>query len=157
LRGIGKFITEEGTPEPTGPFVIAVTGNGNVAKGALYVLDNLPIKYIGVDQLHNLATDPSRQKRRLSDGSIMILIPVVDPDRRYVYVLHVKHEDYLRDKTGKPFNRETYYSHPERFESTFADEVCPSAAVLAILTPSRLRRISASLSMAPVGGQASLA
>ena len=157
MRGIGEFIAEEGTPEPTGPFVIAVTGNGNVAKGALYVLGNLPIKHISIDQLHNLATDPSRQTGRLSDGSTIILIPVVDPDRRYVYLLHVKHRDYLRDKTGKPFDRETYYSHPERFESTFADEVCPCTGVLAILTPSRLRRTSASLSMAPVGGQVSLA
>ena len=68
LRDIGKFIAEEGTPEPTGPFIIAVTGNGNVAKGALHVLDNLPIKRITVNQLHDLATDPSRQKRHLSDS-----------------------------------------------------------------------------------------
>jgi len=68
LRGIGKLIAEEGTPEPTGPFIIAVTGNGNVAKGALHVLDHLPIKHITINQLHNLATDPSRQKPLLSDG-----------------------------------------------------------------------------------------
>ena len=137
--------------------MIAVTGNGNVAKGALHVLDHLPVKRVTIDQLHKLATDPSKQTRRLSDGTIVILIPVIDPDRRYVYLLHVKHQDYLRDKTGKPFDRETYYSHPERFESTFADEVCPSTGALAILTPSRLRRTSAFSSMAPVGGQASLA
>ena len=125
-----------------------------MANGALHVLDNLPIKRITIDQLHNLATDPSKQMRRLS---VVILIPAVDPDRRYIYLLHVKHQDYLRDKTGQPFDRETYYSHPERFESTFADEVCPSTAVLAILTPSRSRHTSASSSMAPVGGQASLA
>ena len=134
-----------------------MTGNGNVAKGALHVLDNLPIRRITVDQLHNLATDPSKQMCCLSDGTVVILIPIVDPDRRYVYLLHVRHQDYLRDKTGKPFDRETYYSQPERFESTFANEVCPSTGVLAILTPSRLRRTSASSSMAPVGGRASLA
>jgi alpha-aminoadipic semialdehyde synthase len=123
LRRIGEFIAEEGTPEPTGPFIIAVTGNGNVAKGALHVLNNLPVRHISIGELHNLAIDPSGQPCYLQTA--VVLISVVDPDRRHVYLLHVRHQDYLRDKTGKPFHRETYYNRPDQFESTFAEEVRP--------------------------------
>jgi len=43
LRAVGENIANYGTPKSLGPFVIGLTGTGNVAQGALSILSELPI------------------------------------------------------------------------------------------------------------------
>ncbi|KAF8752986.1 Saccharopine dehydrogenase C-terminal domain [Rhizoctonia solani] len=53
LRRVGKHISNAGTSPALGPFVIAVTGNGNVARGALDMLKELPVVYVKPKDLPN--------------------------------------------------------------------------------------------------------
>ncbi|GJJ14359.1 hypothetical protein Clacol_008623 [Clathrus columnatus] len=68
LRQVGTFISEHGTPIATGPFVIALTGNGNVAKGALSLLNELPHTQVAVEDLPSLVSSPENYLVP-SDGS----------------------------------------------------------------------------------------
>ena len=48
-----------------------------------------------------------------------------DTDTRRIYACHLELQDYLVHRDGKEFSREDYRQHPERFESTFHEKVCP--------------------------------
>lgn len=60
LRHIGSIISQKGTPRATGPYIVALTGNGNVSQGALSLLQELPIKMITLDALEGLATSTGK-------------------------------------------------------------------------------------------------
>ncbi|KAG8832376.1 hypothetical protein FRC17_001423 [Serendipita sp. 399] len=111
LRDIGSIIKEFGTPPATGPYIIALTGNGNVSQGALNLLHELPLKHMPAKDLKALATNP-------------------DTPRSVVYLVHVKPEDYLIDVRGRPYDRSTYYSKPELFNSLFYERVAPYISLL---------------------------
>ena len=49
----------DGTPTTLGPFVVCVTGNGNVTHGVLDMLKELPIESVRVEDLPALVNDPS--------------------------------------------------------------------------------------------------
>jgi alpha-aminoadipic semialdehyde synthase len=80
LKAIGKLIAEHGTPEPLGPFVIGVTGSGNVSKGCLDMLKELPLNYVSVDQLEALVKNPGAHKSPLFKARILtcVQIPTVE-------------------------------------------------------------------------------
>ena len=60
LRNIGDIISQHGSPKETGPYIVALTGNGNVSQGALNLLKELPIKQVLVKDLEKLATSPGQ-------------------------------------------------------------------------------------------------
>lgn len=65
---VGRSIREHGLPEPLQPLVVGITGGGNVARGALEVLDRLPVVEVAPDELPELfAPDahPERSARTL--------------------------------------------------------------------------------------------
>lgn len=111
MRRIGSIISERGMPEATGPCIIALTGNGNVSQGALSLLQELPIKQIEARDLAKVATSPNTP-------------------RNFVYLIHVKPEDYLVDIRGDPYNRSTYYSRPELYVSLFYQRIAPYISLL---------------------------
>ena len=49
----------DGTAKALGPFVLCVTGNGNVTHGVLDMLKELPIERVRVEDLPALVRDPS--------------------------------------------------------------------------------------------------
>src|SRR4051812_33653969 len=55
----------------------------------------------------------------LSNGSDIC----IDTSRKFVYLVHVKPEDYLVDIRGGPYSRAGYYSQPEMFNSLFYQRV----------------------------------
>lgn len=59
LRDVGAQITSTGTPKALGPFIIGVTGTGNVANGCLAALSELPLQHVHVKDLARLVEDPN--------------------------------------------------------------------------------------------------
>ncbi|KDQ17415.1 hypothetical protein BOTBODRAFT_105760 [Botryobasidium botryosum FD-172 SS1] len=111
LRSIAEKIGKNGMPRATGPYIIAVTGNGNVATGALDLLSELPVSYITAAELPELVANK-------------------DADLRKIYVLHVPPSAYLFRKDGGEFDRQTYYSQPAEFESRFHELIAPYISLL---------------------------
>jgi len=46
-----------------------------------------------------------------------------DTSRKIIYLVHLKPEDYLVDVRGHRYDRSTYYSRPEMFNSVFYQRV----------------------------------
>ncbi|KAF8646029.1 hypothetical protein AX16_007454 [Volvariella volvacea WC 439] len=106
FRDIGKQIASEGTPPALGPFVIGLTGNGNVAQGCLSMLEELPIQRVRVQDLHGLVTNK-------------------DTDLRKIYLVHAQPEDYFVGTDGRKYDRSDYYKTPQKYRSTFAENIAP--------------------------------
>ncbi|KAK2465033.1 hypothetical protein APHAL10511_003109 [Amanita phalloides] len=106
LREIGAKIIAQGTPKPLGPFLIGLTGNGNVAQGSLSILSELPIQLVSVNDLDTLVRDPSTSLHK-------------------IYLVHAKPEDYLVRSDGKQYDRESYYASPNLYHSVFCEKVAP--------------------------------
>ncbi|KAH7333929.1 Saccharopine dehydrogenase-domain-containing protein [Rhizoctonia solani] len=111
LRRVGKHISSAGTSPALGPFVVAVTGNGNVAQGALDMLKELPVVYIKPKDLSSLVSNP-------------------ETDLRKVYVVHLPPSEYIRGANNEPYDREAYHADPSKWKSIFADEVAPYTSLL---------------------------
>lgn len=97
----GEEVMAHGLPEGFGPLLFAVTGDGNVAQGALEIMDLLPVDKIPADQL---AEDNSREQ-------------LIDP--RKIYLVNLIPADYMVHKEGKAFVLEDYIAHPDAYVSRF--------------------------------------
>ncbi|KAJ7596298.1 Saccharopine dehydrogenase-domain-containing protein [Mycena floridula] len=108
LRSIGTRIASEGTPKKLGPFIIGLTGTGNVAEGCLSILQELPIVKVAVADLSKLIADP-------------------DTDRTKIYLVHALPSDYFvrTDSPAAPYNRDHYYANPHLYESIFCENIAP--------------------------------
>ncbi|KAJ1303925.1 hypothetical protein OPQ81_008336 [Rhizoctonia solani] len=111
LRQVGKYISIAGTSPALGPFVVAVTGNGNVAQGALDMLKELPVVYVKPKDLPLLVSSP-------------------ETDLRKVYAVHLPPSEYIRGINNEPYDREAYHTDPSKWKSIFADEVAPYTSLL---------------------------
>ncbi|KAF9446416.1 hypothetical protein P691DRAFT_783738 [Macrolepiota fuliginosa MF-IS2] len=111
LREVGLWIATQGTPKALGPVVICVTGTGNVARGSLSMLDELPLKKISARELEQLVRSE-------------------DFDSTKVYLVHAKPEDYFVRKDGKAFDRQDYYANPAEWESVFGERIMPYVTLL---------------------------
>ncbi|KAL0068301.1 hypothetical protein AAF712_004688 [Marasmius tenuissimus] len=112
LRKIGEQIAADGTPKALGPFVIGLTGTGNVAEGCISMLQELPLEYIQSGDLHRLVTDPNTSLKK-------------------IYIVHAKPEDYFyRKGSSAPYSKEDYYSHPEEYASSFGGKIAPYLTLL---------------------------
>ncbi|KAJ7459741.1 Saccharopine dehydrogenase-domain-containing protein [Mycena latifolia] len=106
LKEIGQRIASEGTPKKLGPFIIGLTGTGNVSNGCLSMLEELPIERISVKNLGGLVSQQA-------------------PNLRKIYLVHAKPQDYLRRLDGNAYDREHYYEHPQTYRSTFSTDIAP--------------------------------
>ncbi|KAG8700622.1 hypothetical protein FRC08_004601 [Ceratobasidium sp. 394] len=112
LRRVGKHIASTGTSPALGPFVVAVTGNGNVAQGALEMLKELPVVYVKPKDLPALVSNS-------------------ETDLRKIYVVHLPPSAYIRGRANnEPYDREAYYEDPSAWKSVFADEIAPYTSLL---------------------------
>ncbi|KAG6841649.1 hypothetical protein C0991_008634 [Blastosporella zonata] len=96
LKTIAERIKQGGIPPVLGPFVIGLTGNGNVTQGCLDILAELPIQKVEVSELQSL-----------------------------IYVVHAMPKDYLVRLDGQPYERSDYYERPQSYRSTFCETVAP--------------------------------
>lgn len=101
LAVIGDRISKKGIDKRLSPFIIGITGHGNVSKGVNEALEPLhPI------EIHPRDIERFRQHQRHI--------------RNRVYKIVFYREEKLRSKSGRGFYFEEYLSHPERFESNMA-------------------------------------
>jgi len=112
LSLVGQEIAKVGFPQEIRPFVIGITGYGNVSQGVQELLHLLPCQEI----LPETLLDPSFSDK--TDGKI-------------VYFVVFKEEDLVRKRNGsyEEFDLYHYYQHPEDYESRFFDYL-PKLSVL---------------------------
>ncbi len=109
IRRSGEAIASSGPGEGAGPLIFAVTGDGNVAQGALEILDLLPVTELAPGELRDL------DRSRLDPGAI--------------YKVNLIPADYMVHKKGKKFSLQDYIAFPDHYESRF-EEFLPNINVL---------------------------
>ncbi len=105
-------ILENGLPEEIKPFIIGVTGYGNVSKGAQEIVDLLPVTTISADDL----------RRGLEH---------LPPSRTGMYKVVFEEKDMFQPKDpAKPFDLEDYFKNPHQYKGIFA-QTAPMLSVMA--------------------------
>ncbi|KAF8674597.1 Saccharopine dehydrogenase C-terminal domain [Rhizoctonia solani] len=146
LRRVGKHISNAGTSPALGPFVIAVTGNGNVARGALDMLKELPVVYVKPKDLPKLVANPETDLRKVFNYEPLCSLSTDDVCASdltaklsafgtcglpgLVYAVHLPPSEYIRGINNEPYDREAYHTDPSKWKSIFADEVAPYTSLL---------------------------
>ncbi len=105
LGAIAHRIRTDRLPAAMRPFVLGITGYGNVSQGAQHVLDWLPIQEIAPEDLPAL---------RAADDH--------PGDRIYKVVFREEHMVEPVEE-GAPFQLMEYFQHPERYRSVFERHV----------------------------------
>ncbi len=102
VRLAGQRILEKGVPPPLAPLLVAVVGYGNVGRGAMEILDDLPVRWIDPTQVPEVASDPAA-------------------DRHVIFAALFKEQHIVRPRlVGSRFDLQEYYTHPDRYEPCFA-------------------------------------
>jgi alpha-aminoadipic semialdehyde synthase len=98
VRKAGEAVRTHGLPEALAPLVCGFAGYGNVSVGAQEIFDLLPAREVSPDALPGPG-----------EGSRHEVIKVVFREEHLV----------APRETGKPFELQEYYAHPDRFEPRF--------------------------------------
>eukprot|EP01103_Thecamoeba_quadrilineata_P005672 TRINITY_DN15441_c0_g1_i1.p1 TRINITY_DN15441_c0_g1~~TRINITY_DN15441_c0_g1_i1.p1 ORF type:complete len:923 (-),score=158.70 TRINITY_DN15441_c0_g1_i1:152-2920(-) len=112
VEELGKLITLQGIPQALCPLVFVFTGTGAVSSGAQEIFQLLPHKWVKPNQLRDLVYSGNWENNVLY-GTIASSDSIVAPN----------------DPSQK-FSRIDYYKHPEKYHSTFADNIAPYASVI---------------------------
>jgi alpha-aminoadipic semialdehyde synthase len=111
LADIGQKIRRDGFPPDLSPFTVGILGYGNVSTGAQQIFDCLPTERIAADALNAFVSGERG-------------------NRHTVYVTVFKERDLVKPKAaGEAFDLQTYFDHPERYESRF-ERFLPSLTLL---------------------------
>ena len=98
LAEVGHRIRHTGFVKELAPFIIGITGHGNVSRGAQEILDLLrPVE--------------------IHPGNMPEFIEHQRKQRHRVYKIVFLREEKFRSKSGKGFYFEEYLKHPKKFES----------------------------------------
>ncbi|HNY03977.1 MAG TPA: bifunctional lysine ketoglutarate reductase /saccharopine dehydrogenase family protein, partial [Bacteroidales bacterium] len=100
ISAVGQLIAENGVSNGLRPFVVGITGYGNVAQGAQEILGLLPVKEISPAKLLDLS-----RRKKLPDNLI--------------YKVIFKEEDLFEHNSGEPFDLQDYYTNPDQYRSKF--------------------------------------
>jgi alanine dehydrogenase len=95
---ISRKIRAKGFPEDLSPFIVGITGHGNVSRGAQEVLDLLNPVEIHPRDMKTFITHQKKQRHR-------------------VYKIVFLREEKFRSKEGRGFYFEDYLRNPKQFES----------------------------------------
>ncbi len=99
---IGREIEAKGLPKAILPLVIGFTGYGNVSRGAQEIFDLLPHKVVNPEDLAKVKTP--------------------EENTLYKTVFHEEHTVRPKDPSAT-FDQTEFFSHPERYCSTFRSHV----------------------------------
>jgi len=100
MQKVGDSIRTQGFPLSLTPFIVGITGYGNVSRGVQEMLDLLPIQEVTPTDLPLLCENPSSH---------------------CVYKVIFKEQDLMQHRTpSQPFNLDEYYTHPENYRSIFS-------------------------------------
>ena len=111
LKKIAEKIKTGGLPNTGKPWVIAITGNGTVSKGAQEIIDLLAVEEVNPVQF--------RQMQRAKSFDLSTLYKVVIDCDNFVKPINAK----------DTFGWEDYFSHPQKYKANFAD-ILPDITVL---------------------------
>lgn len=112
LIEVGRIIADEGFPPEISPVTIGVAGYGNVAKGALEIIADLPHHHVSPEELTQLADSAT------------------SASRHGLYVSTFKEQDLVQHSDPlKPFDLQHYYDHPQEYHSRF-EPFLPHLSVL---------------------------
>ncbi|MFC1516976.1 hypothetical protein ACFL5G_00305 [Candidatus Margulisiibacteriota bacterium] len=98
LRKISKTIRTRGVPKEIAPLLVGITGHGNVAKGALEMLEILSPQEIHPQDINHYV-----QKHKKNN--------------KQVYTIVLKKTEKLRTKDGSPYVHKKYLKYPEKYKS----------------------------------------
>jgi len=104
MASVGRLIATYGIPYSVRPFVIGLTGNGNVSRGAQEMLDLLPVIDVRPEELSQL-------KKRKDSGNVIYKVVFEEKDL------------YEPIEPGTPFSLRDYYDNPQRYRSKFGDHI----------------------------------
>lgn len=100
MQQVGEEIRTQGLPAQLSPFIVGITGYGNVSRGVQEILDILPIQEVTPTDLPMLSSHASSH---------------------CVYKVIFKEEDLMQHRSPhQPFNLDEYYTHPENYRSVFS-------------------------------------
>jgi alpha-aminoadipic semialdehyde synthase len=109
FTSVGKEIKTKGLPQILTPLIIGFAGYGHVSMGAQEILDMLPVKEIKPDELDSIVKNPSN---------------------KVIYKVVFKEEHMVQPViSGKKFDLNEYYNHPEKYSPTF-EHYIPSLSIL---------------------------
>jgi len=109
FKEVGKEIEEKGLPKSITPFIVGLSGYGNVSLGAQKILDFLPIKTINPNEIESVYKNPLNKT---------------------IYKVVFKEEHIVQPISPiKKFNLQDYYTYPENYHSVF-EEYVPYLSIL---------------------------
>jgi alanine dehydrogenase len=115
VRGVGARIAADGLPAELCPFVIGITGYGNVSLGAQEVVDALGAVALSPEQLDALHAGGG------GGGVAPASSRHAGDDRHTVHKVVFAEGDFVaRRDASKPFALDEYFRQPELYEGTFA-------------------------------------
>lgn len=118
---VGEEIATLGLPFGISPVVFVFTGTGNVSQGAQEIFKLLPHTFVDACNLSEVVEQ---------DGS---LAKHTQTTKRVfqVYGCVVTCEDMVAPKdSGRNFDKEDYYEHPEHYIPVFHEKIAPYASVI---------------------------
>jgi saccharopine dehydrogenase (NAD+, L-lysine-forming) len=111
VRAAGERIKAEGLPREITPLIIGVAGYGNVGRGILELLTDLPTVEIEPGEVARVAENPKASNR-------------------VIYRVLFKEEDTVASNDpASRFDLQDYYLHPQKYHSTF-EQYVPHLSVL---------------------------
>ncbi len=120
IRAAGELIASDGLPAGAGPVVFGVTGDGNVARGSLEILDLLPVEEISPSKLRAVkqsrSSDPNPGRDSEMDLNANLYL-----ESGKLYKINLTPADYMVHRKGETFDFHHYIAHPEEYESRFED------------------------------------
>jgi alpha-aminoadipic semialdehyde synthase len=110
IREIGEAIKGDGLPDEAVPFVIGMTGYGNVSKGAQEIADLLPVEEVSPKELAGLKE--------------------LDNLNHRIFKVVFKEEDMVIPRAGTgDFELQDYYKNPEKYQGVL-EEYLPYITLL---------------------------
>lgn len=99
IKQVGEKIKQDGIPEDMAPLIIGIAGYGHVSGGVQEILDLLPLKEIGAEEIVDVFN-----KNKF--------------DTHHIYKVVFKEEDMVEPKSpDHNFVLQDYYDNPEKYRS----------------------------------------
>ncbi len=111
FQEVAENIKKSGLPAAISPFIIGITGYGNVSRGVQHLLDFLPVAQI-------------------TPAELAAVRKSANPERNKILKAVFREEDMVESKNpAQNFDLQDYYQHPDKYRSRFE----PHAAQLNVL------------------------
>lgn len=107
---VGKLIQKKKLPKEICPFIIGVTSNGRVSKGAQEILRLLPHEMVNPEEIPKLFNEEAKNDR--------------------VYITIIESKNMYTHKETNQFDKKEFYDNPQNYKSVFAEKYVPYLSIL---------------------------